>query len=151
MNDLRGLEIDLLPGARALLAVHARELPQRDDLCGAFCGTLALRAAGIAEHDAEPLDQDAVAVAAGSVVSALARPRARCRYGEPGGATTALSLPRDRGPGRVGDDGRRAGERDRRLSSEGALAAIPYQRAVDGRHARRPVRRSPRRSSVRSR
>jgi hypothetical protein len=66
------LEMTLLPGARALLAVHARELPQRDDLCGAFCTALALRAAGIETSGGEPLDQDAVALAAGSVVSALA-------------------------------------------------------------------------------
>jgi hypothetical protein len=80
------LEMMLLPGARALLALHARELPQRDDLCGAFCGALALAAAGVAvapdgespDQDAvaglaagpagEPIDQDAVALAAGSVV-----------------------------------------------------------------------------------
>ena len=66
------LEMTLLPGARALLAIHARELPQRDDLCGAFCGALALGAAGLAEHAGEPVDQDAVALAAGSVVSAVA-------------------------------------------------------------------------------
>ena len=64
------LEMTLLPGARALLAAHARDLPQRDDLCGAFCGALALRAAGIERYGGQPLDQDAVALAAGSVVSA---------------------------------------------------------------------------------
>jgi hypothetical protein len=92
------LQTTLLPGARALLAFHARELPQRDDLCGAFCGALALHAAGIerasgqptghtsesadnadepAGHSGapkartgEPIDQDTVALAAGSVVSA---------------------------------------------------------------------------------
>jgi Family of unknown function (DUF6885) len=64
------LEITLLAGARALLAAHAQELPQRDDLCGAFCGALALRAAGVDAADGTPLDQDAVALAAGSVVSA---------------------------------------------------------------------------------
>lgn len=63
------LELTLLPGARALLEVHARELPQRDDLCGAFCGALALHAAGLVERGGEPLDQDTVALAAGSVVS----------------------------------------------------------------------------------
>ncbi|HWG07803.1 MAG TPA: hypothetical protein VN672_02230 [Solirubrobacteraceae bacterium] len=63
------LELTLLPGARALLQMHARELPQRDDLCGAFCGALALSAAGLHERDGEPLDQDSVARAAGSVVS----------------------------------------------------------------------------------
>jgi hypothetical protein len=63
------LDLTLLPGALALLQTHARELPQRDDLCGAFCGALALRAAGIEQHGSQPLDQDAVALAAGSVVS----------------------------------------------------------------------------------
>jgi hypothetical protein len=63
------LELTLLAGARTLLEVHARELPQRDDLCGAFCGSLALHAAGLSEHAGEPLDQDAVARAAGSFVS----------------------------------------------------------------------------------
>ncbi|HEY2571722.1 MAG TPA: hypothetical protein VGI27_09615 [Solirubrobacteraceae bacterium] len=63
------LELTLLKGARELLEVHARELPQRDDLCGAFCGSLALHAAGLSEHDGEPLDQDAVAALAGSFVS----------------------------------------------------------------------------------
>ena len=69
--DQSTLELKLLPGARALLALHGSELPQRDDLCGAFCGALALRAAGIHEHDSQPLDQDAVAQAAGSIISAL--------------------------------------------------------------------------------
>jgi len=65
-------EITLLPGARELFELHARELPQRDDLCGAFCGALALRAAGVLlEPDGAPLDQDAVALAAGSVVCAM--------------------------------------------------------------------------------
>lgn len=45
MSVSRALDLTLLPGARELLALHARELPQRDDLCGAFCGSLALRAA----------------------------------------------------------------------------------------------------------
>jgi hypothetical protein len=65
------LELTLLPGARALLRAHARELPQRDDLCGAFCGSLALQAAGLEDHRGEPIDQDAVALAAGSLVSRL--------------------------------------------------------------------------------
>ncbi|HEX4483065.1 MAG TPA: hypothetical protein VH081_04710 [Solirubrobacteraceae bacterium] len=64
-----GLELKLLAGSHALLELHARELPQRDDLCGAFCGALALRAAGIDTYEGEPLDQDAVARAAGTVVS----------------------------------------------------------------------------------
>jgi hypothetical protein len=68
------LESILLPGAAALLAYHARELPQRDDLCGAFCGALALNAAGIDGTKEEPVDQDAVGIAAGSIVSGARDP-----------------------------------------------------------------------------
>jgi hypothetical protein len=68
------LELELLPGARSLLAAHRRALPQRDDLCGAFCGALALHAAGVDSYDGEQVDQDAVALAAGSVISALPDP-----------------------------------------------------------------------------
>jgi hypothetical protein len=63
------LELTLLGGTTELLAMHARELPQRDDLCGAFCGALALHAAGIDEHDGAAVDQDAVAALAGTIVS----------------------------------------------------------------------------------
>jgi hypothetical protein len=70
-HERQDLDMTLLAGARALLAVHDRELPQRDDLCGAFCGALALAAAGIVEHNGAPVDQDAVAQAAGSIVSAF--------------------------------------------------------------------------------
>jgi hypothetical protein len=53
----------LLPGAAELARLHAAEVPQKDDLCGAFCTSLALRAAGY------ELDQDDVAVAAGTAIS----------------------------------------------------------------------------------
>jgi uncharacterized protein DUF6885 len=71
VQSASNLEITLLPGADALLRSHARELPQRDDLCGAFCAALALQAAGIEERGDEPVDQDAVALSAGTVVSAV--------------------------------------------------------------------------------
>jgi len=87
------LETKLLPGAAELLSFHARELPQRDDLCGAFCGALALRAAGIEEHDGEPLDQDAVALAAGSVICTVADPSI-LPAGEGGRRDYRLELPR---------------------------------------------------------
>ncbi len=74
MTSAQELTTTLLPGAARLLELHARELPQRDDLCGAFCGALALGAAGLDERDGEPLDQDAVALAAGSVVSGAREP-----------------------------------------------------------------------------
>ncbi|HEV7527948.1 MAG TPA: hypothetical protein VGO29_03545 [Solirubrobacteraceae bacterium] len=69
MEQTTQLQLTLLAGSRALLAEHARELPQRDDLCGAFCAALALRAAGIEQRGGEPVDQDAAAQAAGTVVS----------------------------------------------------------------------------------
>jgi Family of unknown function (DUF6885) len=76
MDRTAQLELTLLEGSRALLRAHARELPQRDDLCGAFCASLALRAGGIERWHDEPVDQDAVAQAAGTVVSRVADPTA---------------------------------------------------------------------------
>jgi hypothetical protein len=74
MTSAWSLELTLLPGSEQLLADHANELPQRDDLCGAFCAALALRAAGIRERASGPIDQDEVALAAGSVVSGVREP-----------------------------------------------------------------------------
>ncbi len=91
MAGVRALETTVLAGARRLLAVHALELPQRDDLCGAFCGALALRAAGLEQLDGEPLDQDAVALAAGSVVSG-AREQGTLPHGETGRRDYRLAL-----------------------------------------------------------
>lgn len=93
MNGAGSLESVLLPGARALLASHARELPQRDDLCGAFCGALALAAAGLEGGAEDPLDQDTVALAAGSVVSGVREPGV-LPHGEAGRRDYRLELPR---------------------------------------------------------
>ncbi len=114
----------LLPGARELLRMHARELPQRDDLCGAFCGALALHAAGIDEHDGEPVDQDAVALAAGTVVGSVADVSI-LPHGEPGRRDYRLSIPRV-------EDGSVSGTTAGGLIvaveqvSGGRLSAIPY-------------------------
>jgi hypothetical protein len=72
MERTAQLDWTLLAGSRALLRAHARELPQRDDFCGAFCTSLALHATGIESWRGRPLDQDAVARAAGTVVSRFA-------------------------------------------------------------------------------
>jgi hypothetical protein len=118
------LDVTLLPGARELLSVHAHELPQRDDLCGAFCGSLALRAAGIDEHRGEPLDQDAVALAAGSVVAGMRDPATLPR-GEHGRRDYRLSIPAIEDPDRSGTTA--AGLLDAIATlSEGRLEAIPY-------------------------
>jgi hypothetical protein len=118
------LEITLLPGARALLGLHARELPQRDDLCGAFCGALALGAAGIEDHDGEPVDQDAVALAAGSVVSG-AREQGTLPHGEPGRRDYRIVPALIEDPDLSGTTAAGLLDAVHRLSG-GALAAIPY-------------------------
>jgi hypothetical protein len=93
MRGTASIDVTLLPGAQALLELHARELPQRDDLCGAFCGALALGTAGLrAQADGEPLDQDAVALAAGSVVSP-AREAGTLPEGEQGRRDYRLAIP----------------------------------------------------------
>jgi hypothetical protein len=115
---------ELLPGARELLALHARELPQRDDLCGAFCGALALRAAGVRARGREPLDQDAVALAAGSVVCAM-REAGTLPGGEVGRRDYRLQIP-------VIDDEETSGtaasgvQRALEELSEGAVRALPF-------------------------
>jgi hypothetical protein len=88
------LTLTLLPGAKRLLELHARELPQRDELCGAFCGSLALRAAELSApaQDGVLLDQDAVALAAGSVISAEPDPSI-LPFGEAGRRDYRLALP----------------------------------------------------------
>jgi hypothetical protein len=129
------LEMTLLPGARTLLAVHARELPQRDDLCGAFCGALALRAAGVADGDGGPLDQDAVALAAGSIV-ARHQDAGNLPRGEQGRRDYRLTLPSVEDAAVSGTTAAGLVRAVEQLSA-GALAAIPYSgpwtaRTLDG-------------------
>jgi hypothetical protein len=123
-HDPNRLDLTLLPGARALLAIHARELPQRDDLCGAFCAALALHVAGIDEHAGERLDQDTVALAAGSIVSALQDGRS-LPVGEQGRRDYRLSLPSIEDPAVSGTTVAGLVRAVEQLSS-GQLAAIPY-------------------------
>jgi hypothetical protein len=55
-------EVTLLPAAARTAELHAEMMPQKDNLCGAFWGSLALRAIGM------ETDQDDVALAAGSLL-----------------------------------------------------------------------------------
>ncbi|HEY4810257.1 MAG TPA: hypothetical protein VIH71_04275 [Solirubrobacteraceae bacterium] len=118
------LQIELLPGSRELLGLHARELPQRDDLCGAFCGALALGSAGITAHGGEPVDQDAVALAAGSVISGV-REAGTLPHGEPGRRDYRIELPLIDDSDASGTTAAGLLDAIERLSDE-ALAAIPY-------------------------
>lgn len=118
------IEATLLPGAHALLEAHARALPQRDDLCGAFCGALALSAAGLEHDDGEPLDQDAVALAAGSVVSGEREP-GTLPHGEPGRRDYRLAIPTIEDSAVSGTTAAGVARAIEQLS-DGRLAAIPY-------------------------
>lgn len=122
--DAPSFELTLLPGARTLLEAHARELPQRDELCGAFCGALALRAAGLAERDGEPLDQDAVALAAGSVISETPDTDS-LPHGERGRRDYRVSLPLTEDSALAGTTAPGLVHAIERLGGE-ELAAIPY-------------------------
>ncbi len=117
------IETTLLPGARELLKAHAEDLPQRDDLCGAFCGALALRTAGIAEHEGEPLDQDAVAIAAGSVIS-TGRDPGTLPHGEGGRRDYRLEVPSIEDPDLSGTTAAGVVRAIEDLGG-GALAAVP--------------------------
>jgi hypothetical protein len=55
-------------GPGAIATVHEAEMPQKDQLCGAFWGCVALRAFGIVERGGEPVDQDLVARESGSTL-----------------------------------------------------------------------------------
>src|SRR5271168_1689748 len=118
------LNTTLLAGARELLAVHGRELPQRDDLCGAFCGALALHAAGIEDQHGEPLDPDAVALAARSIVSAVAD-TASLPAGEEGRRDYRLTIPFVKDASVSGTTAAGVARAITELSG-GALAAIPF-------------------------
>src|SRR4029077_7787276 len=122
----RTLNMTLLPGTRALLEAHAREVPQRDDLCGAFCGALALGAADMARspRGSEPLDQDAVALAAGSIVSRT-RDVSILPFDEQARRDYRLSLPFVEDPARSGTTAAGLASAVRELSDE-QLDAIPY-------------------------
>lgn len=78
-------DIQLLGSAERTAALHAATLPQKDNLCGGFIGSVALGAFGV---DA---DQDEVAAAAGAILPAGGDPRAGCRPEARGATTTAWS------------------------------------------------------------
>jgi hypothetical protein len=123
--DARRMGLTLLPGAVDLLELHAAELPQKDDLCGAFWGMLVLRAAGheVAGEPPQPIDQDAVGLASGTTVSREPQPTS-LPPGEPGRRDYRLAP-------RVADDASRSGTSARALAravqelSGGAIQVVP--------------------------
>jgi len=77
----------LTRGADRLLELHAAELPQKDELCGCFWATLALRL-----HDEGPVEQDDVGLCAGSVLTTHGS-RDLLPFGEPGRGDFLMRLP----------------------------------------------------------
>ncbi len=77
----------LTRGADRLLELHAAELPQKDELCGCFWAALALRL-----HGEGPVEQDDVALPAGSVLTADGG-RDVLPFGEPGRGDFLVQLP----------------------------------------------------------
>jgi len=111
--------VTLLPGAAELLRLRVAELPQRDDLCGPFTALLALRVAGLGGK----LDQDDVALAAGTVLSRPPRtgslpPR------EPGRDDFRRQLPQTDEPAGAGTAATGVARAVEQLT-DGALAAVP--------------------------
>jgi hypothetical protein len=58
----------VLIGPVSVARLYSADLPQKDNLCGCFWASIALRAAGVEGTDGEPLDQDRVALAAGTIL-----------------------------------------------------------------------------------
>ncbi|MEV6642303.1 hypothetical protein [Amycolatopsis sp. NPDC051371] len=118
-SGIDGGQLDLsgvrwLPGGARLAATAQAELPQKDGLAAAFCGLAALRAAGL-----DVPDQDAVAVAAGTVRGPVVRPP-----GEAGRPEFRLPVPLAADPAAAGTRVSGLARAVRSLSG-GALAAVP--------------------------
>jgi hypothetical protein len=111
--------------ADPLAAEHAAALPQKDNLCGAFWAALALRASGITEWDGEPVDQDLVALRAGTIL-----PPGPPATSVPPGATPRLdyrvALPVSDAPESSGTDPAALVEVVE-AASGGALRAVPLR------------------------
>ncbi|HYV15588.1 MAG TPA: hypothetical protein VE972_06180 [Conexibacter sp.] len=118
----------LLPGAVRLAALHAAALPQKEALCGAFWAALALQTAAAPDAAADPaLDQEAVAVAAGTTIDRAANPSMH-----PPGAVPRLDyrleLPVNADEQRSGTAAAGLVRAIERLS-DGALAVVPVRGA----------------------
>ena len=111
--------LELLPGAGRVLDEHRKELPQKNELCGAFWVTLGLRA-----FAGQDLEQDHVGRAASSLLSRVQTSES-LPPGHEGRTDYVLQLPR------VDDDDIDSGTSSEGLRvataelSAGAFAALP--------------------------
>ncbi len=114
----------LLPGAARLLELRSGELPQKDELCGPFGAVLALRAAGVwRAPGGVPLDQDLVALSAGTVLSPPPR-TGSLPPGQRGRDDYRLTLPEAADPASAGTSAVGVVRAIERLSA-GTLAVVP--------------------------
>ena len=154
--------VSIVRGAERMAALHAAELPQKDELCGAFSAAVVLRAAGVEESGGEVLDQDLVARVAGTTLAEHGDPDA-LPPGEGGRTDYRLEHPTVADPARAGTSATglaRSGAQQ--LVAEGALGvldavvAVHVHPEVEGGPCRstpvpstRPARTSPSRSRAR--
>jgi len=121
-GNMSELQIKMLPGSELLLVEHAREMPQKNELCGAFWITLALRSLATVK-----VEQDHVGLAASSILSTVQTSES-LPPGDPGRNDYILELPRI-------DDSNVTGTAPQGLANatnelaEGKLVAIPLNGA----------------------
>jgi hypothetical protein len=109
----------LLASTPRLLELHAAEMPQKDELCGAFWGCLALRLGGA------DVDQDEVARVAGTVLSTVPRDSDR-PLASPPRRDYRLELPTTEDPDRAGTLPEGVARAIAELSG-GRLSAVPVR------------------------
>jgi hypothetical protein len=110
-------------GPDGIAELHAGELPQKDNLCACFWGAIALRAAGVVEVEGEPVDQDRVAVEAGTLLP-LGDPTTFVPPGESSRQDYRLPLPVASDPGAAGTAAPALARAVARLAN-GGLAVVP--------------------------
>ena len=108
----------LTRGADRLLELHAAELPQKDELCGCFWAALALRL-----HGEGPLDQDDVALVAGSAITSHGHQHV-LPFGQAGRSDFRVQLPLTDDDDASGTSAHGVVRAVEKLSS-GRLAALP--------------------------
>jgi hypothetical protein len=112
------VSVTSIAGADSIAELHTRELPQKDNLCGCFWGTIVLRAAGIAN-----VDQDRVAVEAGTTLPE-GDPATFVPPGEKPRQDYRVSLPTAAGPGASGTSAPGLARAIERLA-DGRLVVLP--------------------------
>jgi len=131
--EVANATVTIIPGFEGLDALHAQELPQKDNLCGAFWAALVLRAAGIVEAEGDEVDQDLVALRAGSLLPESEDPADAVPPGATSRTDYRLAIPVSSDHSLTGTSAVSLGRAMRDLSGA-ALAAIPVAGPWDEEH-----------------